>query len=105
MKIVQVTYTTRPEYAETNSGKISLVMAELRSHNYRQINYNVCVNKEGTTFVHTAFFENDEDQQILGALTSFQNFQSELQKSQLIMPPEQVELTLIGSSQDIFTQL
>ena len=56
MKVVRVTYTTKPEFAEQNQGNIKTVMADLQAANHPGINYNACLNADGKTFVHTAFF-------------------------------------------------
>jgi hypothetical protein len=98
MKIVRVTYTTKPEFAEQNQGNIKNVMADLQAAHHPGINYNACLNADGKTFVHTAFFNSDEDQKILNELPSFQHFQTELKSKGLEVPPKQELVTLVGSS-------
>lgn len=103
MKIVKVTYTTRPEYSEVNQDNIKNVMADLQNLNHKGINYNACLSSDGKTFIHTAFFEADEYQQILFDLASFKTFQEQLKSSMPEVPPKQEILMLVGSSKDIFS--
>ena len=43
MKIVQVTYTTQPEFAEINMANIKTVMNDLQLLNHPGINYSACL--------------------------------------------------------------
>jgi len=102
MKIVKVTYTTKPEFSEQNKGNISTVMDELQQAGYPGISYNACLGADGKTFIHTAFFKSEEDQQLLNELPSFKHFQEQLRSGGLEIPPKQELLTLVGSSSSIF---
>jgi hypothetical protein len=102
MKIVKVTYITKPEFVEKNVGNIKTVMSDLKQSNHTGISYNACLGPDGKTFTHTAFFKSDEDQKLLNELPSFKNFQDQLKSGGLEVPPRQELLTLIGSSIDIF---
>ena len=102
MKIVKVTYTTKAEYAGQNQSNIKTVMADLRAINNSGINYNVCLSTDGKTFIHSAFFNTDEDEKVLMVLPSFKSFQEQLKASGPEVPPKQELLTLVGSSKDIF---
>jgi hypothetical protein len=102
MKIVRVTYTTKAEYAGQNQANIKNVMAELRKLNNPGINYNSCLNPDGKTFTHTAFFNSDDDEKVLLELPLFKYFQEQLKASGLELPPKQEWPTLVGSSVDIF---
>ncbi len=102
MKIVKVTYTTKPGYAGQNMENIKGVMNDLRRLNHPAVFYHVCLGADGKSFIHTAFFESDEDQQILLELPSFKHFQEQLQSGGLETPPKQELLKLVGSSTDIF---
>jgi hypothetical protein len=104
MKIVKVTYTTKPEYAEQNQGNIKTVMKDLQKLKHSGINYNACMGTDGKTFVHTAFFKSDDDQKILNELSSFKHFQEELKSRGLESPPKQELLNLVGSSSTIFNE-
>ncbi len=102
MKIVKVTYTATAAYAEQNKANIKVVMNDLQNMNCPGINYNVCVCADDKTFIHTAFFNSDEDQKILFELPAFKYFQEQLKASGPEAPPKQELLTLVGSSKNIF---
>src|ERR1019366_6866144 len=102
MKIVKVTYTTTAGYAEQNKANIRSVMNDLQQLNSPGINYNSCVSADDKTFIHTAFFQSDEDQKILSELPSFKYFQEQLKASGPEAGPKQELLSLVGSSRNIF---
>ncbi len=102
MKIVKVTYTTKAAFAEENQSNIKNVMTDLQKLNHLGINYNACLSADGKTFIHTAFFNSDEDQKILNELPSFKYFQEQLKSNGLEVPPKQELLNLVGSSNTIF---
>jgi hypothetical protein len=102
MKIVKVTYTTRAEYAATNQANIQSVMSDLQGLQHPGINYNACISADGKTFIHTAFFKSEADQQLLNELASFKYFQEQLKLGGFEVPPKQELLTLVGSSTAIF---
>jgi hypothetical protein len=102
MKIVTVTYITNPEFAEQNKTNIKNVMTDLQKLQYKGINYNACLSADEKTFIHTAFFKADEDQQLLNELPSFKHFQQQLKAGGLEVAPKQELLTLTGSSKNIF---
>jgi hypothetical protein len=102
MKIVKVTYTSKAEYAEHNQSNIKKVMADLQAINNLGINYNSCLGADGKTFIHTAFFNSEEDEKVLLQLSSFIQFQQELKASGPEAPPKSELLTLVGSSTNIF---
>jgi hypothetical protein len=103
MKIVKVTYKSKPEFAATNQVNIKAVMAELQARQYPGIHYHVCVGPDGVSFIHTAFFKSDEDQQLLNDLPEFKYFQQQLKAGGLDTPPQQELLTLVGSSNPLFS--
>ncbi len=102
MKIVKVTYTTTPEFAEQNKNNIKNVMTDLQKLQHKGINYNACLSADNKTFIHTAFFNSDEDQKLLNELPSFKYFQEQLKASGLEVAPKQELLSLVGSSNNIF---
>ena len=102
MKIVKVTYTTKAEYSEQNQQNIKQVMTDLQTLNHPGISYNTCIQADGKTFIHTAFFKSEEDQKVLFDLASFKHFQEQLKASMPEAPPKQELLTLVGSSNNIF---
>ena len=102
MKIVRVTYTTKPEYVEHNQSNIKKVMADMQAIGNPGINYTACLGADGRSFTHTAFFNSDEDEKVLTTLPAFIQFQQELRANGLEMPPKQELLTLVGSTVEIF---
>ena len=102
MKIVKVVYTTKAEYTGQNQENIKIVMSDLQKLNSKGINYNVCLCADGRTFIHTAFFNSDEDQKQLNELPSFKHFQEQLKASGPEAAPKQELLTLVGTSTGIF---
>jgi hypothetical protein len=102
MKIVQVIYTTKPEFTEQNQANIIQVMTDLQNLKHPGINYNACLYADNKTFIHTAFFGSDEDQKMLNELPSFKHFQQELRASGLETAPKQELLSLVGASNNIF---
>jgi ribosomal protein L9 len=103
MKIVQVTYTTSQEYAPQNMANIRAVMNELQSKGDDGINYHVCLREDLKTFIHTAFFKSAADQTTLFGLTSFQQFQQQLNDSGLEVAAKPESLSLVGSSKELFS--
>jgi len=77
-------------------------MADLQKLNKPGIHYNACLAVDGKTFIHTAFFNSEEEQQLLNSLASFKYFQEQLKTSGLEVPPKQELLTLVGASKNIF---
>jgi len=96
MKIVKVTYTTKPKFVEQNRSNIKTVMNDLQQLNHAGISYNACLSADGKTFIHTAFFKSEEDQKLLNELPSFKHFQAQLKSGGLEIPPKQELLTLVG---------
>lgn len=102
MKIVKVTYTTSSAYSESNQKNIAVVMKDLKEAGYTGINYNVCLQEDGKTFIHTAFFKSEEDRKLLNDLPAFKYFQEQLKVSVPEQSPRQEWLTLVASSTNIF---
>ena len=102
MKIVRVTYSTKPEYAAQNQINIKKVMADLQALNNPGVNYHCCLGPDGISFTHLAFFNSDEDEKVLTTLPAFISFQQQLRAEGLEAPPKQELLTLVGSSSNIF---
>ena len=102
MKIVKVTYTAKPGYTAQNIDNIKNVMNDLQQLNHSGISYNSCLGPDGKTFIHTAFFKSEQDQQLLNELPTFKYFQEQLKAAGFEVPPKQELLSLVGSSVDIF---
>jgi hypothetical protein len=102
MKIVRVTYTTKAEYSEQNQKNIQTVMNDLQKLNHPGLFYFASLSPDGKTFMHTAFFQTEEDNKALLDLPSFKSFQEQLKASGPETPPKQDNPTLVGTSKNIF---
>ena len=101
MKIVNVTYTAKPEFVEKNKANINDVMCALREINAPGINYTCCLGSDGKTFNHRTYFGSEADQKTLNDLPSFQKFQTELKAAGFEVPPKQDHMSLVASSVDV----
>lgn len=102
MNAVKVQYTVRADYAETNKMNIQKVMSDLRAMNNPGIRYSAFVQQDGKTFIHFAFYPDEETAAIVPNLASFQSFRQQLKESQPEVPPKAEDLTLVGSAFEIF---
>ena len=102
MNAVRVQYTVKAEYAETNKANIQRVMADLKALNNPNIKYGAFLLEDGKTFMHFVMRANEEAQKTLGELPSFQEFQRQLRESDPEVPPKAEDLTLVGTSWDVF---
>jgi hypothetical protein len=102
MNGAKVQYTVKEEYVETNKANIQRVMADLREINNPDITYSAFLLDDGKSFVHFVMRVDDEAQKTLSELPSFQEFQRQLRESGPEAPPQVENLTLVGSSTDIF---
>ncbi|HTB07659.1 MAG TPA: hypothetical protein VK806_11970 [Bacteroidia bacterium] len=102
MKAVRVTYIAKAEYVEQNQKNIQQVMADLQKINNPNINYHACLGADGKTFTHTAFFNTEGDEKVLFDLPAFKHFQEQLKAKGLDNPPKSEQLSLVGSSKELF---
>ena len=102
MNAVRVQYTVKAEYVDTNKANIQRVMADLKEINNPHIRYSSFQLEDGKTFMHFVMRANEEAQKTLSELPSFQEFQRQLRESGPEVPPKAEDLTLVGSSWDIF---
>ena len=102
MNAVRVQYTVREAYAATNRANIQQVMADLKALNNPHLRYSTFLFADGKTFLHLALWANEEGQQVLRNLPSFQEFQRQLRESHPEVGPQVEELTLVGASWDLF---
>ena len=100
--IVRVQYTAKPEYAAKNKENIAQVMNDLRATNNPHIRYGTYLFADGKTFMHFTHFENEAAHKLLMELPSFIKFQTELKSSGFEVPPKTENLSLVGSSFDVF---
>ena len=102
MNYVKVQYTVKEEYVETNKTNIQQVMTDLKEINNPNITYTAFLLDDGKSFVHLVMRVDDDAQKTLSELPSFQEFQRQLRESGPEAPPQAENLTLVGSSGDIF---
>jgi len=101
-KIVRVQYTAKHEYVAKNKENISRVMKDLREISNPGIKYGAFLLPDEKTFMHFTMFENEEAYKVLNNLESFMQFQTELKASGLEVAPKVDNLSVVGSSYDIF---
>ena len=102
MNAVKVQYTVKEAYVETNKANIQRVMADLKEINPPGIIYTAFLLDDGQSFVHFVMRVDDEAQKTLSELPSFQEFQRQLKESGPEAPPNAENLTLVGTSRDMF---
>ena len=102
MKAVKVQYTVKAQYAETNKANIRQVMADLQELANPGIRYSSFVLEDGKTFVHFGVYTDQEALDVVNNLPSFQSFREQLKASGPEAPPKSDDLTLVGSSYEIF---
>lgn len=102
MNAVKVQYTVKESFVETNKANIRQVMHDLRALNSPGIRYSTFMLEDGKTFIHFAFRINEDAQKTLSDLPSFQEFQRQLRASEPESPPQAENLSLVGSSWEIF---
>ena len=95
-------YVVQAAYAAQNQEHIRRVMEELRSLHRTDLKYSVFVEDDGKTFNHWPRYATAEARNVFGALESFKAFQAALAGSHPEVPPTVTNLTLVGSSYDLF---
>lgn len=103
MIITHIRYTVKAEYVAQNKANIGPVMEELRASGRTDIRYSVFEEDDGKTFNHWALFANEEARKVFGALESFKAFQAALPEDSREVQPTATNLTLVGSSYDLFS--
>ena len=102
MKLTRVQYQVQPDFAATNKANVEKVMADVRNLNDPGLKYATYVLDDGVTFMHLAFFSNDESAGKLGKLDSFNAFRKALKESGPVSPPNAENLSLVASGYDLF---
>lgn len=102
MNAVRVQYTVKESYVETNKANIQRVMADLREINDPNIKYAAFLLDDGKSFMHFVMRTSVEAQKTISELPSFQEFQRQLRESGPEAPPQSENLTLVGSSWEVF---
>lgn len=104
MKVIKVQYTVRSEYAKKNSENIVRVMADLRKANNPDLKYSSFLQDDKKSFVHFVISNDEEAEKLLSELGSFKTFQAELKASDPEVPPKVENLSLVGSSYELFLE-
>jgi quinol monooxygenase YgiN len=102
MKIVRVTYTTRPGYVASNQANIANIVEELRELDHPGIKYGAYLLPDGKTFMHFDQFESEAAHAVLTGLESFKKFATELEASEWEVEPKLELLSLVASNDGFF---
>jgi hypothetical protein len=102
MIMTHIRYTVKAEYAAQNKAHINQVMEELRALGRTDITYSVFVEDDGKTFNHWPFFASVEAKRVFEQLPSFHAFQAAFAESHPEVPPTVTNLTVVGSTSDLF---
>lgn len=102
MKFIKTQYTVKEEFVQSNKANIKSMMDHLRSLGRHDIKYTVYMLKDQKSFVHLAQYANLEAQEMLLDFHPFKYFIKE-RDAHLEVTPESLEMSLVGSTFDIFT--
>ncbi len=101
MQIVNVRYTVKADYQLQNEANIKAFIAELNALGRSGIHYIAFRCADTNTFMHSAFFESDEDRRALATLPTFKYSQEQLKANKPISSPVQEQLLLIDSTSEL----
>src|ERR1700751_2385961 len=102
MKAARIQYTVQPGFVEQNKQNIAKVMEELRAANQPGLRYSAYLLEDGKTFMHFVMYNDEKSETVIPSLASFKHFQSELMGSNPESKPKLENLTMVGSSYEIF---
>jgi hypothetical protein len=102
MKATRIQYTVQPGFVEQNKQNVAKVMAELRAANHPGLRYSTYILEDGKTFMHLVMFNDEQSETVIPNLASFKHFQSELRGSSPEVLPKVDNLTIVGSSYELF---
>lgn len=102
MIIVKTQYTVKEEFALQNKANIKSMIDGLRLLGRHDLKYTVYVLKDGKTFVHLAQFQEKDAQDMFLEFHAFKYFSKE-RDAHLEVASESVEMSLVGSTFDLFT--
>ena len=77
MKVIKVTYTVQPAFAQKNQENVQAFITDLQKINDPGLRYHVYLASDGKTFFHFAEYTSDEAQRTLLELPSFKSFQQQ----------------------------
>ena len=102
MKLVKIQYTVKEEFVPQNKANIKALTDSIRDLGRSDIKHTVYLLTDGKTFLHLAQYENAEAQDVLHNLPAFKYFSRE-REAHIEVPPHVEEMSLVGSTFDIFT--
>ena len=102
MKATRIQYTVQPGFAEQNKQNIAKVMEELRAANHPGLRYSSYVLEDGKTFMHFVMYNDEQSETVIQNLASFKHFQTALRGSNPEVMPKFENLSIVGSSYEIF---
>lgn len=102
MKAINVQYTVKPDYADTNKRNIRKVMSDLQEIANTGIKYSAFLLDDGKTFLHFGIYSDQAALDVVTNLPSFQFFQDQLKTSGPELPPRGDDLRLVDSSYELF---
>jgi len=101
MKAVKVQYTVQTKFIEQNKKNIQAVMEAIKANPIEGMYYSTFQLEDKNTFIHINFTKDEASMQKLGDIAEFNYFRKSLKESSLINPPQQANITFIGSSWEI----
>lgn len=102
MIAVTVTYQVKPEFVKENLENIQGFLNDFKELDPSNFQYNVFTKSNGTTFVHSSIYRNEETQTQVLNVPSFKKFQQLRDESELKRTPTIERLNPIGFSNTIF---
>ena len=101
MKITRHRYTVKPEFVEQNRQNLDEFIAALTAASVPGLSYRIFLEEDGKTFLHLVTSQDDPSAVITG-LPSFRTFQLELMASEPLQKPDQVGMSLVATSGDLY---
>src|SRR5437868_11801610 len=101
MRITRHRYTVKPEHVAQNRQNLEAFIAALTAASVPGLSYRVFLEEDGQTFFHLVTSQDDPSAVITG-LPSFKKFQSDLLASTPILRPEQVGMSLVATSGEVY---
>ena len=101
MRITRHRYTVKPDYVAQNTQNLEAFIAALTAASVPGLSYRVFLEEDGQTFLHLVTSKDDPSAVVTG-LPSFKKFQSELLASAPIVRPDQVGMSLVATSGEIY---
>jgi hypothetical protein len=101
MRVTRHRYRVKPEYVARNRRNLDEFIAALTAASVPGLSYLVFLEEDGQTFLHLVISQGDPSAVITG-LPSFKKFQSESSASDPVVRPDQVGMSLVATSGDLY---